>query len=283
MKQIILTTLILFSQMVFAEVTTIFCSHLEVCKLINLINLETHTQNVKTENLVQISGDPHEYEPAADEIKKLIKAPTLINGPIELNPWISKVKSQRISTSGLKSVTLEFSQKDKTLYQNASLEALSHFWLYPRLFCSFKEQLERKMQEIGYPIIKHQTCDFNTVENELKKSLKQVKFSIILTHDALMPLLNNLAPKGLNIIAIKGSGHHEEVSSNAVKKMYDALKGPTVIWIIETGINVPSNIKSKIRNKDIVISIDTSSNTKQGSFPLLYELKSKLDSGMNRK
>ena len=77
-----------FNAKVFAD-QTLYCSHPELCRMIHQIS------NVKTENLISISGDPHEYEPTISEIKKLISAPILITGPKELNPWIKKIIFQR--------------------------------------------------------------------------------------------------------------------------------------------------------------------------------------------
>lgn len=277
MKTTVAVILYLVNLNAFAALSTVYCSHAELCKMVNQIAHENKLSNVKTENLVNISGDPHEYEPSALEIKNLINAPLLLTGPNELNPWIKKIKSQRSKESKLKTISLLFNQDNLKAYPNTSAEVLSHFWLYPKVYCSFKIQLEKDLMQIGFDIKTKGTCDPKKTEEELKNVLLKINTPIILTHDALLPLLQSLSPS-TSITAIKGSGHHEETSAKAVKKMYDALRAPVVIWIIETGINVPANIKSKIRKNDIVITIDTANSKSEATFSILTELTEKLKS-----
>ena len=58
--------------------------------------------------------------------------------------------------------------------------------------------------------------------------------------------------------------------------MYEAIKAPKVIWIIETGINVPDNILNKMRKSDKVINIDTAQSKDNKYFSILNELENKL-------
>jgi hypothetical protein len=116
----------------------------------------------------------------------------------------------------------------------------------------------------------------SAIEAELKNTLTQVNLPIVLTHDAILPLLRSLAPKTQNIVAIKGSGHHTEATPDSVKKLYDALKAPRTIWVIEAGIHVPDNILSKKRKTDLVINIDTAHSKGPRYFQVLEELNLKL-------
>ena len=78
---------------------------------------------------------------------------------------------------------------------------------------------------------------------------------------------------------MKGSGHHEEANPASIKKMYDALRAPKVIWIIESGINIPQNISNKIRSNDIILKINTGESLdtdKTANFSILYQLAQKL-------
>ncbi len=273
--KIIITVILYLANLEAFAFTTINCSHAELCKLVNLIARENKLSNLKTESLVNISGDPHEYEPSTLEIKNLMNAPLLITGPNELNPWIKKINSQRAKSANLKTISLLFNKDHLKAYPNASAEVLSHFWLYPKIYCSLKSQLEEDMKKNGFIITTKGTCDSKSIEEELQKVLSKIKTPIILTHDALLPLLLQLSPS-TSITAIKGSGHHEETSSKSVKRMYDALKSPVAIWVIEAGINVPSNIKSKIRKNDITLTIDTANSKNENPFSVLTELTEKL-------
>ncbi len=256
------------------------CSHIELCKLAKLIILENELQGLKTNSLVNITGDPHEYEPSTLEIKSLISSKYLLNGPNELNPWIKKINFQRSKNSELSTLTVIFDKNDLNFYPRASTEELSHFWLYPKIYCSFKIKIENEFKKLGYNIIAKNNCATQaiTLEANLTKVLSELDLPIILTHNALLPLLISLDPKKniRSIIAIKGSGHHEEASTLAIKKMYDALKSKQVIWIEETGIHVPSNILNKIRSTDIKIRIDTATSSEQIAFSTLQNLADQL-------
>ncbi|MBC7540781.1 MAG: zinc ABC transporter substrate-binding protein [Bacteriovorax sp.] len=233
--------------------------------------------NSQTESLVSISGDPHEYEPSTMEIKKLISAPVLITGPSELNPWIKKINFQRSKISNLKTVSILFDQKDYHLYPGSNGEALSHFWLYPKVYCLLKNKLEVDLKKLGYALKKNSPCDSSKPEEQLRSILTKIKKPIILTHDALLPLFLNMTNnQSHTIVAIKGSGHHEEANPESIKKMYNALDAPQVIWIQETGINIPQNIINKIRANDIVIKIDTANSKENEPFSVISELTQKL-------
>jgi ABC-type Zn uptake system ZnuABC Zn-binding protein ZnuA len=259
-----------FNAKVFAD-QTLYCSHPELCRMIHQIS------NVKTENLISISGDPHEYEPTITEIKKLISAPILITGPKELNPWIKKVIFQRSKIPELKTISLLFDPNDYLFYPNANGETLSHFWLYPKVYCSLKNKMEKNLAQLGIALKISPACDFKKSEDLLRSTLLKIKKPIILTHDALLPLFLDLnKDQNHQIVAIKGSGHHEEASPASIKKLYNALNSPSVVWIQETGINIPQNILNKIRPSDMVVKIDTSKGKTDEAFFVLNELSEKL-------
>jgi ABC-type Zn uptake system ZnuABC Zn-binding protein ZnuA len=269
-------TLILFVSNAYAG-STIFCSHEQLSKIVNSIAHENKMGDLKTETLVTISGDPHEFEPSSAEIKKLINAPLLLTGPNELNPWIKKINFQRSKIPTLKTINLTFDSIDYALYADVNGEALSHFWLYPKVYCSMKSKLISELLKLNFKIKKNSYCDSASIETDLKNILVKIKLPIILTHDALLPLMINLVPeKKLSIVAIKGSGHHEEASPQSIKKMYDVLKFPKVIWVIEKGINIPPNIMNKIRSTDILVQIDSANSLTENPFSALYELTNKL-------
>lgn len=259
--------------------TKISCSHPELCRLAKIIFAENNIKNFEFESLVKIVGDPHEFEPSTNEVKNLIKAEILVSGPIELNPWIKKINYQRSKISNVKTINIPLADRDYLQYPSESREPLAHFWLYPKIFCSLKNQMEAQLLAFGYltAIQKNQNCVAEELKiiTTLQNTLKQLKFPIILTHDALLPLFESLkSPNG--VVAIKGSGHHNEASPQSVKKLYDTLKAPRAIWIIEDKINVPQNILSKKRQSDLVVNLDTANSEGLEYFGVLQSLNAKL-------
>ena len=280
LKLAIFISLINHLPAVFGE-TIISCSHPQLCSLAQTLFTENQMKNYQFVNLVAITGDPHEYEPSSAEIKGLIKAGILIAGPIELNPWIKKVNYQRSKIPGNKTLSLPLDKKEYALYPGANHEALSHFWLYPKIYCSLKDRMQEQLVKMNLLVLTQakQNCsnEIQKIEQELQTTLRLLKFPVVLTHDALLPLMESLSQNSAEVTAIKGSGHHSEASPQSVKKLYDALKKPRVIWIEEKGINVPKNVLAKKRKDDFTVKIDTASSLEgQSLFPTLYELNDKL-------
>ena len=259
-------TLIMFQ---IANASTYACSHPEICRMAQIILNENSSKGITLENIIVQSGDPHTFEPSIQDIKKLMQAPLLLVGPIELNPWMKNISSLRSKEKNLKTTNLLLPNFSSTEYPTEDKESLGHFWLYPKIYCHMKKALAIEFQQ-------QTTCNSNDIETLLSADLKNISLPIVLTHDALLPLLKKLAPNKNQIIAVKGSTHHEEVSAAAVKKVYDALKEPKIIWIIENNIATAENIKNKIRSTDIVVKIDTAkSPTLDGDFALLQSLHKK--------
>lgn len=283
MKSLTLIIFLNFQSLSAFAGSTLACSHPELCKMAKLIAEENKIADFKTQSLVSISGDPHEYEPSTAEIKNLISAPLLITGPNELNPWIKKINFQRSKSPVNKTISILLDGLDLSSYPKASGEALSHFWLYPKVYCSLKAKLEIELSKQNFKISKH-NCDFKSVEQKLRDAIGKINRPIILTHDALLPLLMNLDQKATHeIVAIKGSGHHEETGPQSIKKMYDAMKAPQVVWIKEQNINIPTNILDKIRPVDLTIQIDTASSSDKNPFSALNELAEKLSALAEKK
>jgi ABC-type Zn uptake system ZnuABC Zn-binding protein ZnuA len=233
---------------------------------------ESKMSDTVLENIILPTGDPHEFEPSIQDIKKLVSAQTLLVGPMELNPWIKNIEKLRSKEKKLKTFNLPLPQFSINEYPTKETEALGHFWLYPKIYCQLKSQLSAVFK-ISKPI----SCNFEKIESELRTDLKNIKSPIVLTHDALLPLLKKLSVNSNQIIAIKGSSHHGEVPASAIKKVYDALISPKIIWILEDNIATAENIKNKIRPTDIILKIDTAkSPTADIDFSLLELLHKKL-------
>jgi ABC-type Zn uptake system ZnuABC Zn-binding protein ZnuA len=271
MYKLIIFSFILINLQV-ASAVTYSCSHPELCRMGQIILNENKSQDINLENIIVPSGDPHEFEPSIHDIKNLIQAPNLLVGPVELNPWIKNISYQRTKEKNLKTVTFPLPDFSTAEYPTKESEALGHFWLYPKIYCHFKKLLSEELKFKN--VIK---CNANLIENNILTDLKNINMPIILTHDALLPLLQKLATNKSQIIALKGSTHHGEVSAAAVKKVYDGLKSPKVIWILENNIATSENIKSKIRSTDIIIKIDTAKSINMiNDFSILELLHEKL-------
>lgn len=259
--------------------TVLQCSHPELCRLAKIIAQENQVTGLEFQSLVNIAGDPHEYEPSASEVKALIKADTLVSGPHDLNPWIKKINYQRSKIPNAKTLSLALSKIDYALYPGAGHEALSHFWLYPKIFCVLKSRMENEMVNIKIlGQLKNKKICFDEekkIEQTLKETLHSLKTPIVLTHDALLPLLRSLAPTA-TIVAIKGSGHHQESGPEDIKRLYNALKAPKVIWLEETAINIPQNILAKKRSVDLTVKLDTANSEGLQYFQVLEALNEKL-------
>lgn len=251
---------------------SISCSHPEICRMAQILLHENADSSVVLENIIVPTGDPHEFEPSIQDIKKLMRASTLLVGPLELNPWMKNISLMRSKEKTLKTFTLDLPSFSISEYPTNESEALGHFWLYPKIYCHLKKSLSKILnykQAVN--------CNFENIEQQLALDLKKISTPIILTHDALLPLLKKLATNKNQIIAIKGSSHHGEVSAASVKKVYDALKANKVIWIFEDNIAASENTKNKIRNSDIIIKIDTAkSPSDTQDFSLLELLHKKL-------
>ncbi|MBY0413850.1 MAG: metal ABC transporter substrate-binding protein [Bdellovibrionales bacterium] len=282
-KYILIISIIAYLPILSAK-TLISCSHPELCKLAEFTFKENQMLDFEFVSLVKIVGDPHEYEPRNAEVKNLINADILITGPAELNPWIKKVNYQRSKNTNLKTILLPLNKTDLALYAKdgtlPTSEALSHFWLYPKVMCSIKTNLEKQLVALKMLVVlpSNKACLplAEKIEADLRVTLSTVNFPLVLTHDALLPLLEKLSQRDTQIVAIKGSGHHQETTPKAVKNLYDALRGPRVIWIEEESIRVPQNVLAKKRSTDITIKIDTAHSEGPSLFPVLVELNEKL-------
>lgn len=226
-------------------------------------------KSIETEVLVDIKGDPHEFEPSSSEIKNFLNAKILITGPIELNPWIKKINYQRSKNSKLQTFNFSISEDLQKFYNSNNKEALSHFWLYPQIFCDFQKQLTTF--NIFNKNKNYVSCNSKDIELEISEAFKKIKNPIVMTHDALYPLFKKYVAKNINIINLKGSGHHEEISPIIIKEIYK-LSDPKIIWIIENNMAIPDALKNKIKNTDKKILIDTAKSSDTNDFSILKKL-----------
>lgn len=191
--------------------------------------------------------DLHHFRPSLGQIKRLQKKELYILGPKELFPWGTELFRNK------KTIILDLSQKDFYPY-TGSAEELSHFWLYPEIQCSLQKKIKAILQKEGF-LTKEAQC--LPLEEFLKLKEKMMKYEIpplIITHSALSPLLKSLK---IDHFSLKGSGHHEEISTKHFKNLLSFLKKrPHHIWIQESNIRIPEAVFRHKKLKDHVISVN---------------------------
>lgn len=250
--------------------STLYCANYELCRMVDILT----NKSIKTETLIVTSGDPHEFEPTTQEVKELLTKSPLLTGPVELHPWLKKVLYQRSKNPSLITYSLNFRPENISIFKDASREALSHFWLYPQIYCQFKLDIAEWIWIKNQKLRINSSCNKFQIEQKIINKLKNVKYPIILSHDALLPLLKYYGNDfHISLTSLKGSGHHDEVSAQSVKELYTYMEKSKLIWIIEKNITIPNNIQNKIRKSDIKIEIDTSKSlNERDDFSLLNAL-----------
>lgn len=272
----ILTLLFLAADIAHARMA---CTHLQVCNLIDeLIEDPENIQGSQTHLPIKFMGDPHHFEPGPKQIKELLTAQTLFSGPVELHPWIRPILQQRAKNPQLKSIVLEINSQFPLKYPKASLESLSHFWLFPDIHCDLQKNVASELKILGKKI-KPLTCPnpyFSFTEKKAKSVLSQK--TIILTHDAMASYLETL---GARVISLRGSHHGERLSAQTLKELHQVVKNEgQVIWLFELPIENSDQIKSLVRKEDVVVTINTLGNKNESSLATLTRvLQSLIRSG----
>lgn len=249
----------------------LLCSHPQICNLMSIGFEKSLLQSV-----VVTIGDHHHYEPPANVVKTFLKTPFLLAGPNALHPWLKPILLKRSKEQTTVSAVIHnqfFSD-----YQTKNAEALSHFWLYSDISCSFYEQYEKTLiQKNILPQQKNgkELCQkrYQNLNDELKLTLQNIKYPIILTHDALAPLLIKM---GARVHSLKGSGHHEEIRPQVIKKLQDEIKAQPAVWIKESGFDIPIAVKKLIKKNDLIVNVDPNGKLGDNVEDALKELITKL-------
>lgn len=213
----------------------------------------------RCESVVKVVGDPHEFSPSVDEIKKMISSKKLLVGPMELHPWVKTILFQRSKGTSQTTIVTEKNLLKKISEQNylkASVSTLSHFWLYSDVFCQMKRDFAEQLKIT----MNFNECMSRGYENEkiLSSQLQKISRPIIITHDALVPLFLKLKRKDQFIFSLKTSDHHDEIKSKTIKELNDILKKEkSVVWLLENEIEIPMQLKNLIRKSDKIIRIET--------------------------
>lgn len=249
------------------------CAHPQVCQLI-ADYFEASNQPVPPmSKAISSIADPHHIEPTSKEIKKMFNAEYFAAASDQLHPWVKSIIKMRTSESKLKTIQFSLADKEKNKYSNSNSnkEALAHFWLYPDIICSYWTQFHAWLASSAQVPV----CPYLQQLDDLKSAAKKVNMPVIVSHDAIIPLLQSI---GIKAYAIKGSGHHEEPRPEqlkALKKLID--HNPTVIWIHEKQIHFPHAISDLQRTNDKKIMIDTNGDYPQTGQRPLQQLISKLN------
>jgi len=252
------------------------CTHVQLCNVIEEILTQLGTSSeISVTMPFQVQGDPHHFEPGPKVVKELLGTTYLIAPSSSLSPWLGKIIQQRSKNEKLKSFELPlWAPKDLTPKFNS--EVLAHFWLHPEALCEAKKHTATRLLEWGFikePLKVQCSSSGLRILGQKLKTLSQ-KIPLVLYHDALMPYLTEL---GVEVTALKGSGHGEQVSTSQLKKFHQYLaKKPTVLWVRESTIHIHSQLKSLQRSADLNLVVDTLGKRHQPSSQTLSELLKKL-------
>lgn len=236
----------------------IYCSHPQVCNLARSI-LSPNTQNTKFILAYKPHGDIHESTPTASEMKALAGSEYLIVGPSELHFWSKKLLELRKNQKG-STITLEIKKELFPKYQKYSRNSLAHFWLYPELTLELQKDLATEfanrfaLQANEEP----QSVKFyNETLSNLNSKFAGLKGSlVIITHDALLPLLSG---SGAQVFSLKSS-EHGEISPNILKRLEENLgktRPEKTLWILEKNISHSTQINKLIKTEHKIININT--------------------------
>lgn len=252
------------------QVLQIACSHPQVCRLIDWMYDDKAIQT--SFPIGQITGDPHHFEPSPKDLKSLLEAPLLVSAPLQLQPWLRGVLRQRTRNQELNTLTLS-TTNFKNYYPRASRESLAHFWLFPEAICSMAEQINVFLREeykndseepLEYKI------DCQKIQKQLAQSFKnfqeQTGYTLILTHDALTPLLKKYEVKHL---ALRSSGHGDRINSRHLRELENLInqsKYTPLIWVEEDQLLKNSQLQAKKRDFDLTLNLTTDG-------PINYEQK----------
>lgn len=98
----------------------------------------------KVTSLLDVSSDPHEYEPRPSDMAQLAKAKLIVRSGGEIDSWLSKLTTS--ARSGVKVVDLK-----ETLESSARRSDDAHWWHNPRNVVSASYAVERALVDL-YPV-----------------------------------------------------------------------------------------------------------------------------------
>ena len=187
------------------------------------------------------TGDPHDVTVSAKEIKQMLHADLVLLANTKELPWMRQLEQQLRQHHRL-AITLELAPEDLAFYQSTNTHALAHFWAYPTIACRYRAQLLSQLKKLPnrrFALVadgQEDPCPYLSWDKELKAFFSTFKGTIILSHDALGPLLKYYQ---VPVISLKSSQEHGEVSAQSLKLITD-LPPQQLLWIKEANISLPS-------------------------------------------
>jgi hypothetical protein len=102
------------------------------------------------------------------------------------------------------------------------------------------------------------------------------KYFFILTHDPLLPLLQDLQAE---VMILKGHSHHEEISLKAMKNVSSVLRNTRkkIVWVFESGIRVPFAVEQLVKADHLSLRLATCSTTSDALFQTLENVLTQLE------
>ncbi len=257
------------------RVKQIVCAHHQLCNLtLKLLDLNEH-HKVRAA-FVNENSDHHETALAPELLKIYYEAPYLILPDLALGPWLPSVLKNRKPTDTF------VAQVSSESITGSYPGALAHFWLYEREFCALNLELATKLEAWDFKLRENaQKCAsarFKILMKKLKMRLKGQM--VILTHNALAPLLESL---GARFIILKSGAHAHEISPDVFKEVHHLLaKHEKLLWIVESEIGIPPQLSNLIRETDQQVVIKVSGHYGDSTFGPLEELNAKLGAHQDR-
>ena len=185
------------------ERDTWYCDHPQTCDALEKVLGE------RAERVVPVfehaGGHSHHSSLSISDIKKALNVPFIVLSPEGATPWPHNI------TPG-PSFQLTIDERFVKKYK-ASPEELSHYWIYPDIYCDVLNTLSLRFTDSLY------------TDCPRANPPRRIPTTLLLSDHTLEPLLNfyNISGKSL----VRGSGHEAlSFSPHLFKELYDNLESP---------------------------------------------------------
>ncbi|MGB0453060.1 MAG: hypothetical protein ACPGJV_05035 [Bacteriovoracaceae bacterium] len=263
LKSILATSVLGISLFSFASEKTISTVHPQLKLLVDEALSDLKLKDYQSQNLISIQGDPHHFEPPLSSIKKVLASKNLVAPPYEVFPWMKSIEIKRKRDSKLKSLGLEKSfnerlPKYRKLYPTMNDHQLAHFWLIPEVGCDFYNEIINFLNSSNKDSSTKCPYQIDTLKKRIKNILSNKNFTLILTHDAVYPLLSHFSWN--HTLVIKESHHGNQVRATDLKTLYKLThkkSSKPIVWILEKNMPLSARIRRRIKEADIILKVDS--------------------------
>ncbi len=224
--------------------TVISCTLPQLCLLAKDV---IAPQTARFQNDKLFAGDPHDVTISAQEIKQILAADLILMANTKEIPWMRQLQ-KTVLQHQRQAITLELTPEDFAFYQSKNAHALAHFWAYPIIACRYRAKLLEQLKKIPgrqFALVadgQADSCPYLYWDKELAAFFQTFRGTIVLSHDALEPLLQYYQ---VPVIALKGSHENAEVSAQGIKLLKDLLP-QKLLWIKETSIVLPAIVDQQL-------------------------------------